>query len=240
MEREPRRCYAALTGLCVLILAAATVNAHEIRVDFGDGAVASGNWNVIGTSSTQIANLIDYDTGSFTGIQMDLEYTMSDTGAAGWSTATPGNWAPTEAAGDALTLTGSYQIVFSNMDKGLTYQVELISYDNFDSFNEKSSFQVNAQDFDGNARGLVIPDPYVADENSYTQGNWLIWYTVLPSGGAGPEDPGSIVIQASLEEFGDLEDDFIPINAVRLFVVPEPTTMSLLILGGLAMLRRRR
>jgi hypothetical protein len=175
----------------------------DIRIDFGTSAATTlpGSWNNIDnlllTSVT--SDLIDFGTGSGTGVSIDglggaWRGFVGDDGG----TFPEQDWfvqpATRDGAGLSTGLAGTYLI--SGLPDG-EYQIEVISART--TFDYLNTFTVNGELADRTFLGTPVVTPWGSTSHGLTPGNWLIWDGVSADGGtiqldlqAGPGTLGMI------------------------------------------------
>lgn len=202
--------------------------ATDVRMDLSTLVSSTpGNWNNISNVTGTTTNLIDFDTGAGTGIDLQgsgswLNFFGDDAGAF-----PDQDWliqpATVDGAGLGTDGTGTFTLT------GLTgpaYTVELVSART--TFGYLNTFTAEGALADRTFLGSPVNTPWNATTDGLDPGNWLIWDSVVPNG-------GSITIQnvAGPGTLGIL-------NAMRIVEIPEPTTGLLLVsAAGLMLIRRR-
>lgn len=222
-----------------LLLGQTTQAVVDIRIDLSDYfSAASGNWNVItlANANTTTNNLIDYNSGSSTGIAI----TGSDwTGEwhASWYPDPAGSdedWVAYDAGNDFLTgpYKGSASFSISGLDTQTAYKVEVVTaYAVVDYVWE---IRMDNTVADRSYRGITSSAALADIDNVAFSGNgsedtdWLIWDDVVAAS-------GSINISAASS------DNYPNIHAIRVSAVPEPASCAWILGGliGLVSLRRR-
>ena len=233
--------YAGWSASCVVaflvvgFLVAPCTLAVELRVDLDDGDTdPAGNWNTIANRNTTDLNLIDFNTGLGSGIDLTTANWEGETAFAfGWVNSV-GFVDDLNAVGDVF-FTNSFTVpgnlTFSNLPNG-TYTVEVVS-SNTGPVPVTEDIRVNGAittlNFDG--LGGVSSDNW----DEVTQGfeNYLIFENVTPTGSS---NTISIDFQALVVDGSAL------VQAVR--IIPEPSSVTLASFGLMALLayglRRRR
>jgi hypothetical protein len=175
-------------------------------------------------------NLNDYTTTHGSGVDLTV---------AGWTHATHGyycwpppgvdwiqgmdvgqggasRWSKGVSTATFGNLSGPWQVeVLSSMDPRVTTAfIQDITVNGLFADTDYRGLGENGDDFDAALDGQV-------------QRNWLIWTSVIPQN-------GTVTVKFDCTEYG--EGNIM--NAVRLISVPEPATLALLALGGVAFLRR--
>lgn len=213
----------------VFLLSILQTFAVDIRIDFSltDGA-AGNNWNSLSAASLTggTTSLIDHNGGGSTGV------TVSGTG---WTTdytgtlnALPSWWDGGTQARDRIYFydngpqVGS--ITLSGLQTSQAYLLEVFSYGDFAerAITANSSYGTNSK------TGLLDS----AWHGIFDGGEgWLIWDQLMPTAG------GTVTIS-----FDSLTANYVPVNALRLSTVPEPSALSLLVvgMGGVMAMRRIR
>jgi hypothetical protein len=189
---------------------------QSLLVDFNNRLTpAVGNWNVIDAeyNSGGTVGLVASD-GAVTSAELVLP-TILDSGSDGWDQGTNDvpAWAVLEAADDYSYFQGDSVFLLTGLGEGQEYELELIASRNLD---RNTIVNISGQAFAWN------------DLDAYVNGDTLFLESVFA------DDLGRIAIDF------DVAGTSGAINALRLTAVPEPATLGLLALGGLAMLRRRR
>ena len=258
--------HAAVVVAIVTVAVAGVVNAapialdtpgQSVRVDFNtETNDPGGNWNAMEDpgDSTGGSGLTEFASGSETTVGLVLD-TFRDSGQDNaWEARTeaPG-WAADDVLNDRFFMradnTGSVEI--SGLTAGVAYRIELASgsaaFLGGGGVNgagtppgflklEDSSGLINAVN---GATGDVLtgndtnnPD-WVAwstnIEGSYGIDGWIVWESATPSGNS-----------LTIDFMTGGGDSRASINAMEISVVPEPATMAMLGIGGLAALLRRR
>ena len=180
-----------VTALLAALVATVGTPAYalDIRVDFAaDHTGPSGSWNTVSVASSpggDIANLVDYGTGSGTGISLSVTDAFGDMGMiAGNAWAAPPtfrSWIDPAATRDSFYTRMSDhptgQITLSGLDDGQTYRVEVIG-SRGDPTSRKGDFRVNSDYSDSrNSDGY---DAYYDGHQDHTT---MFWRSVTPSGG---------------------------------------------------------
>ncbi len=223
-----------LCSVCMVSPAAAAV--MDARVDLNEIAgTGPTGWNVIATAS--VTNpltpyvLNDFHTGGDSGARLGITDAFGDSGviltSVAWSNpAAP--WVDNLALLDYFYLNNTNptgEMVISELDPISKYRIELLSV------RSSSSAVDTAYTINGNY-GLVVDGngTNTANFNAYTDGyqneQFMLWEDILP------DSAGQFTISVS-----GAENVFF--NGLRISAVPEPSSLSLLALGGLAMLGGR-
>jgi len=199
----------------------------DLRIDFSLGSGAAGNnWNSLSASSLTggITSLIDHDTGASTGVT--VTGTGWTTDYIGSLTTLPSWWDGGTQAQDRIYYydngpqTGS--ITLAGLSSSQAYKLEVFSAGDFDerAIAANSSFGINSR------TGLLDSAWHGITDGT---AGWLIWDNLMPTAG------GTVNIT-----FDSLSTNYVPVNALRITNVPEPTALSLVSLGLVFCLRRRR
>lgn len=225
---------------------AAIVSGDTIVIDFGtNGNTTAGNWNNFtgganpgsgqgfgGGDQALIADLVRFSDNAATGVALTKESSdvasASNSGIGGADLTSLGAAASFTVSGqipDSAQIDLSFwrrtteSLVFSGLDTGLTYNLELLAYQ--PSARDELAIVANGVSVD------VDPNvaPYVASFN-----------------GLSADINGEIVItfpetNATTSYVGTLGQH---INAIELTAIPEPGSLALIAMGGLCVLRRRR
>ena len=197
----------------------------DIRMDLSDlVGTTAGNWNNISNLTGLTSNLIDFNTGSGTGVSIDgtgspwQDFFGDDNGSfpnQSWLTQP----ATQDGAGVQTDLTGSF--VFSGLT-GSSYQIEVVSART--TFDYLNTITVNGDLADQTYLGTPVNTPWGSTTDGLNPGNWLIWSNVVPDNGTitvvDVAGPGTLGI----------------INAMRILetsaVVPEPSSFVTMLVGG--------
>lgn len=201
--------------------------AMDIRIDFSLGSGAAGNnWNSLSASGLTggTTSLIDHDGGGVTGVTIT---------GAGWTTDYIGSisvlptwWDGGTQAQDRIYYYDngpqSASITLAGLLPSQAYQLELFSAGDYAerAISANSSYGMNSR------TGLL--DSAWHGITDGTQG-WLIWDNLMPTAG------GTVNIS-----FDSLTSNYVPVNALRITSVPEPSALSLVGLGLCFCLRGRR
>ncbi len=214
---------------CSLVFALSA--SASVYYDFGDYPT-SGNYNNITQAQAPIANSID-DMGAMTGIGLevyDLFYsnynpngTQSPTGDAAVFDAQAtrdslfgctGEWYGTAQPTGGFLLTG--------LNPGMTYEFTFFASRGNVSDNREAQYDVI---------GLNSGTDLLDSANNVSE--------VAFVGGIMPNASGEITINVSPGPNNNNSLGFYYIGAIKMDVVPEPASLALLLIGGVAVLRRR-
>ena len=201
--------------------------ALDLRIDFSLGSGAAGNnWNSLSASSLTggITSLIDHDTGASTGVT--VTGTGFNTDYIGSITTLPSWWDGGTQAQDRIYYydngpqTGS--ITLAGLSSSQVYKLELFSEGDYAerAIAANSSFGINSR------TGLLDSAWHGITDGT---AGWLIWDNLMPTAG------GLVNIT-----FDSLTSNYVPVNALRITNVPEPSVLSLLGVGSLLLFRQRR
>ena len=215
----------AVIVMTVMLGVAPPVSATEIRVDMSN-AWSSSQLNTCNLNSS-LTDLRDFSTQTPT----QIDFAMS-----GWTnwwartdhwTAGTVSWVWDSVLADDLFYTnGSASATFSSVP-GSHYRVEALSSMVGNTYT--ADISIGGVFADSNYQNIpgVNGDDFDARNDGRQTANWLIWSDVVPVGG---EIRIDVVTDGSAGA----------LNGIRLTEVPEPASMGLLALGGLALLKRRR
>jgi PEP-CTERM motif len=224
--------------MLALLSVAALASAETLLVDLSDAAgsttVSGGNhWNTLPSTDSSLGDLVWTDNTS-SGIALDTSMNFSVSQSWGTSGTSPADLdllAVDSATADGLLFRtanyGAAELTFSGLDAGTAYTFTL-----FGCGLDNPSL-AGPSDFTATGANVVAgqldtyqnsTDVLVLSDVMPTVGGDIALYMVVPTGLAPPH---------SSQTYSEL-------NALQLEVVPEPATMSLLAVGGLAALRRRR
>ena len=189
---------------------------QSLLVDFNNRLTPSeSNWNVIDAEyhSGGTVGLVTSD-GTVTSAALVLP-TILDSGSDGWDQANHDvpTWAVREAADDYSYFQNDSVFLLTGLGAGQEYELELIACRNLD---RDAIITIGDQVFTWN------------DQTAYVNGDTFLLESVFA------DELGRIRIDF------DIAGTSGAVNALRLTAVPEPATMGLLALGGMALLRRRR
>jgi len=232
-----RRVRLACVFVGVLLAMAGQVHAGlDIRIDLANYVgTTAGNWNNIADLTGVTNDLIDFATGSGTGVAIDgtdspwQNFYGDDDGSF-----PDQSWliqpATMDGAGLSRGATGTFRV------SGLadsTYQVEIVSARK--TFDYQNSITVDGAYADRTYLGTAVDTPWGSTSDGLTPGNWLIWDDVIPNAGS-----ISIVNVASLDTLG-------MINAIRIMEtgeqpapIPVPGAVVLGLIGSSAVVIGRR
>ena len=212
---------------CTVLFCSQQVFSMDLRIDFSLGSGAAGNnWNSLSASSLTggITSLIDHDTGASTGVT--VTGTGWTTDYIGSLTTLPSWWDGGTQAQDRIYYydngpqTGS--ITLAGLLSSQAYKLEVFSAGDFDerAIAANSSFGINSR------TGLLDSAWHGITDGT---AGWLIWDNLMPTAG------GLVNIT-----FDSLTSNYVPVNALRITNVPEPSVLSLLGVGSLLWFRQRR
>jgi len=213
----------------LLLLAVSRGLAVDVRIDFSTGGGSAGNnWNTISSFNLTngVTSLIDHDGGAATALT--ITGTGWTTDYVGSMTTLPSWWDGGTQAQDRIYFydngpqTGS--LVLAGLTPAQNYLLEVFSYGDFAerAITANSAYGVNSK------TGLVD-----SAWHGITDGGagWLIWDQLAPTSG------GTVTIN-----FDSLTSNYVPVNALRISSVPEPSALSLIVMGvgGVVAMRRIR
>ena len=216
-----------LTSLPLFLFLVSRSLALDIRIDFSLGSGSAGNnWNSLSASSLTggTTSLIDHATGASTGVT--VTGTGFNTDYVGSISTLPAWWDGGIQAQDRIyfydsgSQTGS--VTLGGLLSSQAYKLELFSAGDYveRAIAANSSFGINSR------TGLLDSAWHGVDDGN---AGWLVWDNLMPTAG------GIVNIT-----FDSLSANYVPVNALRLTAVPEPSVLSLLALGLAFSLRQRR
>ncbi|MEM0896969.1 MAG: PEP-CTERM sorting domain-containing protein [Verrucomicrobiota bacterium] len=256
------RAKSLVSALLVFLFAGgiAVGSSQVIQIDLGSDPSGrpdptAPNWNIIsdGAPSGTTVNLVDFNTGSSTGV------TMERTGF-GFPAASPlawfgdNDWVETASAYDGFVVFGGNDplnpvvgtVTLSGLDNAAQYRVELVAAwgvpdlgGNFDftnsQFFDQTDYEVQGQWADRTFNDPNPVPPTVGLDWSPVlgtiQSDWMIWDDVSPTAG-----------QISIVVTPDTANNNQGIlNAIRITqtAVPEPSGVFLMLLGLVGLIWRR-
>lgn len=202
----------------------------DIRMDIATSVSSTpGNWNNISNLTGSTGGLVDFTTGSATGISIDgvgspwQNFFGDDLGSF------PNrDWliqpATRDGAGLQAGLTGLFRL--GGLTDGVAYKVEVVSARS--TFGYLNTITVDGSIADRTFLGSPVMTPWNSTTDGLNPGNWLVWDDVFPTRGqidivdvAGPGTLGMI-------------------NAIRISAVPAPGTGLAVAFGATLIARRRR
>ncbi|MFP4140741.1 MAG: PEP-CTERM sorting domain-containing protein [Phycisphaerae bacterium] len=235
---------------------------QSVRVDINDAkGDAGGNWNLIDSTSGG-SGLIEFDNGSETTVGLGISGFTSSTQTDayyGGNASYPGrteapDWATEDALEDRYFMgagkTGSIEI--DGLTPGVAYRIELASSSatatgagNYNKAGDPPGF-LKLEDSAGLVNAVNGLNGDVLTGNDTDNPDWVAWSTNVLGEEYGIE--GWIVWESAtpsgtsltIDVMTDSGDSRASINAMEISVVPEPATMAMLGIGGLAALLRRR
>lgn len=210
-----------------------SAHAAELRIDLSTQVGSTGgNWNNITNLNSATAGLIDFPSGSATGISLT---------GSGWSdffgddggTFPNSDWVtqPSTADGAGLSNSSTGTFTFTGLT-GSSYQLEIVSARTCCSY--LNTITVDGFAATGTFLGSPVATPWDSNVDGLNAGNWLIWENLVPVDGT------LTITNVTTSTLGIL-------NAMRLVdsdvppAVPEPGTWLLFGSGiALAFSQRRK
>ena len=229
----------SLVGISFVLWAATAAHASFAAYnDFGGTDSGYDGGNVTAFTASAGGELIDYDTGESVGVTMSLSTAIDPAGGA----LTEGTPAYDYFYG-RVNVDGymyhdykhPYTITFTGLDPNKTYEVVLFGDEGAEGLETMNVYQIlSADSFDNESSGTISGDnneiaTMNVGYNSLT--GYVAHYTNIQPGADGDF---MIRIRAGGE------DGIWCLNALRLSThAPEPSSLALLGIGGMVLLRRR-
>ncbi len=219
---------------CVLGMATPAM-AESLYFDFGDEPYPTGgNYNNLDWHQNPIADCIN-DSGALTGIGLTVHDAFYTTSANNNGTQSPSGDAAMfdpQATRDSLYgCTGDWYgqtqptmgVTLTGLDPAFTYDFSIFAARLGASDNREAQYDV---------LGLNSGTDYLNSVGNVSEIAFI--------GGISPTPAGEIVIQAQPGPNNNNSLGFYYWGAMKMDVVPEPTSLMLLVIGGAAVVLRRR
>lgn len=228
----------SLAGVSLVLLAATAAQASFVAYnDFGGTESGYDGGYVTAFTGSAGGGLIDYDTGESVGVSMSLSAAI-DPGGGALTEGTPAY----DYFHGCVNVDGymyhdyrhPYTITFTGLDPNKTYDVVLFGDEGVAGLETMNVYQIlSADSFDNESSGTISGDNNeIATMNvGYnTLTGYVAHYTNIRPGA-----DGDFIIRIRAAS----EDGIWCLNALRLST-PEPSSLALLGIGGMVLLRRRR
>ena len=206
----------------------------SVFFDFGDDPYHTpGNYNNLDWHQNPIANCVD-ETGALTGIGLTVHDAFYTTSANNNGTQSPtGDAAMFDAQATRDSLYGCTQdwygqtqptvgVTLTGLNPAFTYDFKLFASRMGASDNREAQYDVI---------GLNTGTDYLDPVNNDS--------AVVIVSGISPTPAGEIMVEAQPGPNNNNSYGFYYWGAMKVDIVPEPATLTLLLLGGAALLRRR-
>ena len=228
-----RTATSVLVAVCILGLVAPTTLADALYFDFGDEPYPTGNYNNIDWHQNPIADCID-ENGASTGIALDVYDAFYTTSANNNGTQSPsGDAAMFDAMATRDSLygcTGEWYgqtqptagVRLTGLDPSLTYDFTIFASRLGTSDNREAQYDIT---------GLNSGMTYLNSVGNSSEVALILGITPTPT--------GEITIDVQPGPNNNNSLGFYYLGAIKMNIVPEPASLSLLLLGGFALLRRR-
>lgn len=225
------RSRATVLVAATLLIAALPAMATSVFYDFGDVA-AAGNYNIITQVQAPIANSID-GSGAPTGIGFEVDDLFYPNYNPNGTQAPTGDAAVFDAGATRDSLfgcTGSWYgesaptggFLMTGLNPALTYDFTFFASRTGVTDNREAQYDVV---------GLNSATTYLDSANN--ESNVAVISGIMPTAS------GEIGIDVSKGPNNTNGTGFFYIGAIKMDYVPEPASLALLLLGGVAVLRRR-